>query len=214
MKISCYTISHNPDIKMFQEAIDSVNKCGFDEYILVDDCSDKPFDADYRFEKWGGNDNIGNVRNKGVELCSGDYVATIDDDDYFIPENVAKLKKFIEENPDADVYHFPCELTGEFTGLWGVEPNFNRLLEYNQIPCGSWVKRSVLLKEKYEPEQPEDWELWIRLYKNGYRFAYFPEPIYVHRMRKDSISAAKSDMMKNFNERKLKLKQKYENYHA
>lgn len=186
MKYSLVIGSYNPNREWLKEALQSAEGL-FDEVILVDDGSDIPIEgATVRHE---ANRGFYEARNTGITLATGDIIASLDDDDLFIEEAVVNLKKFIEEN-DSDIWHFPVKLFGEQQGVWGHQYNLSEFLNGNQIPSGSWFKKSLWERlGGYQYPLAEDYDFWVRAWKKGKQFTYFPECVYLHRMRKDSVSA-------------------------
>ncbi len=179
---------YNPKV-WFHKAIESANDL-FEDIIIVDDGSDiidvgKRYWATVRHET---NKGFYEARNTGCNLVKTEWIASLDDDDEFIRENVEELKEFLKAT-DADIVHFPCLMFGDVNGLWGDRANMDNILLANQIPSGSWFKKSVWEKVKFKLPEAEDWDFWARAKKHGFKFAYFPKPIYKHRMRPDSLSA-------------------------
>lgn len=186
MKISLVVGSKNPNKEWLQEALKSAENL-FDEVILVDDGSDTPIGgATCRHEASRG---FYEARNTGIRLATGDIIASLDDDDLFDRQGVENLKKFIKDN-DSDIWHFPIRLFGEQTGVWGHQYNINELLNGNQIPSGSWFKKSLWEDlGGFTYPLAEDWAFWSKAFKRNKKFTYFPQFVYKHRMRKDSLSA-------------------------
>lgn len=182
--VSLVVGTYNPKQEWLANALQSAQEL-FDEVIIVDDGSSVSFDSTMRHEV---NRGFYEARNTGCNAVKSEWIASLDDDDEFIPGNVEELKEFLTTT-DADIVHFPCVLFGEQTGMWGQSANMNNILEANQIPSGSWFKRSVWEKLKgFQVPTAEDWDFWARAHKHKMKFVYFPLPIYRHRMRSDSLS--------------------------
>ena len=187
MKFSLVIGSYNPNKEWLDNALKSAEGL-FDEIILVDDGSDEPISGATIRKENGG---FYTARNAGIEKATGDIICSLDDDDEFIRENVLVLKELckILDN-EVDIYSFPIELFGEQTGLSFVKTSMGEILNNNQLPSGSWFKKDVW-KELSGFQYPlaEDWDFWARARKKGFKFLHFAEPIYKHRIRKDSLSA-------------------------
>ena len=101
MKVSCVIITHNR-IDYLKRAVNSVVNQTYQniEIFVVDDASDdgtevygeelKEKGITYiRIEK---NESKGGnyARNIGIQYSSGDYVAFLDDDDYWLPDKIER----------------------------------------------------------------------------------------------------------------------------
>ena len=184
MKYSLVIGSYNPNKEWLDNALKSAEGL-FDEIILVDDGSDEPIKGATIRKKNGG---FYTARNAGIERATGDIICSLDDDDEFIRDGVETMKQFCEII-EADIYSFPVMMFGEQSGLWPIAPNMEDILNANQIPSGSWFKKSVWEElGGFKYPKAEDWDFWARAYKAGKKFLHFGEPVYRHRMRKDSLS--------------------------
>jgi len=196
--------THNPNLTWFKDALESARGL-FDYIIIVDDGSTVPIDEFLKnFDKRGlngdfyqhaKNEKFFQARNTANNVITDTFphfngwVITLDDDDLLIRENVEKLKEIALET-DADILHFPIELFGEQTGRWATHPNMDAILDNNQIPSGSWYRYHVYTAlNGFQLAEGEDWDFWARAKKNGFKFKFFEEPVYKHRMRKGSMSS-------------------------
>lgn len=192
MNISLVIGTYNPNKEWFESALKSADGL-FNETIIVDDGSDNDFEVHYDFPCTGitfdHNKGFYKARNAGCKLANGEWIASLDDDDEFIRENVEELIEFIKTT-DADIVHFPIELFGNQSGMANETPDMEYILENNQLPSGSWFRKSVWQKlNGFQVPTAEDWDFWARAWRRGAKFAHFPKPIYRHRMRDDSLSA-------------------------
>lgn len=178
--------TYNPRLEWLENALKSSEGL-FNETIVVDDGSDPVVSlATHRHET---NTGFYTTRNTGCNAATSEWIASLDDDDEFIRENVELLKKFLETT-DADIVSFPIILFGDQFGTWGHNPNMDDILNNNQIPSGSWFKKSVFEKLRgFNFREGEDWDFWARAHKHGFKFTHFQLPVYRHRIRKDSLSA-------------------------
>lgn len=197
--------TRNPKKEWIEDALKSAEGL-FDETIIVDDGSNLPVEgATVRHAEPLG---FYMARNTGIAAAKGEIIASLDDDDIFLRENVKKLRQFVED-VDADIYHFPIEMFGDIYGQWGKEYALERILDANQIPSGSWfTKKTWKELNGFQYPLAEDWDFWARACKKKMRFQYFPYAVYLHRMRKDSISAGWTGQ--KFVEIKKEIKQRYE----
>jgi glycosyltransferase involved in cell wall biosynthesis len=190
MKYSLIICAYNPNPIWFREALESAKDL-FDEIIVIDDHSDEPIEINYLpciVKRNDVNLRFTESRNLGNLLATGDIIATLDHDDIFISDNVKKLKEFIELN-DSDVWHFPIEQFGDVDGIWCRDAVTDSIYDNNQIPSGSWYKRKVWEEiGGFKTPEYEDWNFWLRLYKQKKKFTYFPFPVYRHRIHQNQGS--------------------------
>lgn len=113
MKLVTAIITTHNRKDLLKRAIDSVFKQTYTniELIVVDDCSTdetskicKELPLQYIFikkeESRGGN----YARNKGIKAAKGDYIAFLDDDDYWLSTKIEKQVKLIESKDCELVY--------------------------------------------------------------------------------------------------------------
>ena len=128
--------------------------------------------------------------NRGVLQASGDYIAVLPDDDYYLPEIAEAVKEM--QSGLYDVVHFPCRHQTEeceVEGLYDVSPDIT--LEQNIL--GNRVFGSCFIKRTawerlggYAGDICMDWDLWNRALAIGMKFKYVPVPCAVFRWNKHS----------------------------
>lgn len=59
------------------------------------------------------NAGVSTARNKGAALATGDYLAFIDADDLFYPENLNKKIQFLKSHPEFDLVFADCDIIDE-----------------------------------------------------------------------------------------------------
>ena len=141
------------------------------------------------------------ARNKGCRRAEGEYIAIQDADDISFPERFAKQVRFLDRNPDVSVVGSWCRLMGKWglirgglrrskvirtpesvsAGLnfmWARVPNSAAMMRKADVmPFGPY--RSVLL---------EDYDLWIRLLREGKRMCNIQEPLVALRSHESNHS--------------------------
>ena len=83
------------------------------ELLIIDDCGqDKSMDIVRAYAKIDdririiynrSNKGIAYSRNVGLDVCDGEYIAIMDDDDYAFNYRLSKQVEFLDNNPQYDV---------------------------------------------------------------------------------------------------------------
>ncbi len=216
--VSIITPTFNSE-KFISETISSVLNQTYAnwEMIIVDDFStDKTIEiiqnfskSDKRilFYKSSKNYGAGIARNKALEMAKGKYIAFLDADDLWKPEKLEKQIDFIQKNnlkftfsfyecinengkslnkiiqsPKILTYKqlFYCNYVGNLTGIYDA-------CFFGKIPISSIRKR-------------QDWILWLTILKQIKTAKPVPKSLAFYRIRQDSISSSKINLLKyNFN---------------
>lgn len=192
MKISLAINTRNT-IHEWMEHLLSTAK-GFDEIVVYADGVEEMDHFPWASRVFGMCDgesrSVVDGFNLAVSNATGDWVCAFCDDDYFLEDNLSRLIAGLRagEFEDADIIHFPV-LTG--SGRWGATPEvtFESLRAANHLPMGSFYRKSVFYALNGYQVEVCDWDFWLRAIKRGYRFKYFPDPVYFFRQdRQRSLS--------------------------
>lgn len=148
-------------------------------------------------------------RNMGIKLSQGEYVAFLDSDDLWYPTKLSECINVFKVNMDADLV---C--TGEIWRKDGVEINsvsygpsdktdFRSLLFGGNCVSTSAViiKRNRLYEagcfsERKQFLLAEDYDLWIKLSKNGCKFKFIDKPLGEYIIHDDNNSHASLMLMR------------------
>ncbi|MDW8002956.1 MAG: glycosyltransferase family 2 protein [Deltaproteobacteria bacterium] len=137
------------------------------------------------------NLGLGATLNKCIEKAQGEYLARQDGDDTSHSQRLERLVKFLDENPDIAVVGSYAELCDKFDRVWGVlkpplNPSaFDWLKGSCVIHASTLMRKDVLLKcGLYDPTalRVEDYDLWLRMLKKGFRIVTFPEVLYRYKL--------------------------------
>jgi glycosyltransferase involved in cell wall biosynthesis len=146
------------------------------------------------------NQGLAKARNIGVSNATGKFLHFLDSDDWMLDDAYANMATRLLEVPDiAGVYcgmtictehgiiakQYECPLTEWVT--------FNRVALDNPFPIHSvLIRRDVLDVVGLFDEtlqHCQDWDLWGRVFRCGFRLIPVPGPFAVYRMVRTSLSA-------------------------
>lgn len=185
------------------------------ELLLIDDCStDKTLQIVEPFLKQYSNIiliknqiNLGTAitRNKGIEAAKGEFIAFLDGDDLWKPDKLQKQMAFMKEN-DCDV----CFTSYHLINKEGVSLNkqvialktltYNKLLKSNYVGnlTGIYYAKKLGKISAFNLRKRQDWLLWLAaIKKSGKPAQGIQEPLAYYRIRKDSMSSNKFNLLKH-----------------
>ena len=185
----------------------------FWEMIIVDDCSsDKTAevilsyslkDKRIKYKKLEVNSGAAVARNVAMSMATGQYIAFLDSDDVWLPDKLSTQIQFMQEND----YKFTCtdyEQIDETGRRLGKIIHCIEKADYNRVlldcPIGnSTVMYDVTQMGKFEVpniRKRNDDALWLKMLKSE-KFIYGLNQVLVqYRVRHDSISANKFQLIK------------------
>ena len=143
------------------------------------------------------------ARTEAMKLAKGEYMAFLDSDDIWLPEKLERQIAFMEDNN----YAFSCtayEQIDEDDNLLGKTIKTVKKTDYNRLlldcPVGnSTVMYNVEKMGKFEVpniRKRNDDALWLQMLKKEKYIWGMPEVLMRYRIRKNSISSKKSDLIK------------------
>jgi len=196
--------------KYIEEAVRSVLSQSLSDWelILIDDYSqdrtwelaEKLAREDRRICLYRNRQNVGpaRTRNRGLDLCRGDYVALLDCDDVWYPQKLEKQVALARET-GADIV---------YCGYAIVDANGRRQCRDFTVPestdveatlVQSVISCSTALLDKRVTEQyrfpvdyyHEDLALWLRLLEDGMKAVGTPEILARYRIHRSSRACEK-----------------------
>ena len=213
--VSIITPSFNSE-KFIAETIQSVQNQTYHnwEMIIVDDCStDKTvsiaeYNADndnrikvYKLDK---NSGTGIARNTGLEKALGKYIAFLDADDLWKPNKLEIQVNFLRNNNLPFTFSFYDCINEQGTELnKRVESPIN--LSYRQLFFCNYVGNLTGIYDvNYfgkiaisSIRKRQDWMLWLTILKKVKSAQPIPESLAFYRIRENSISASKVNLLKH-----------------
>ena len=146
------------------------------------------------------NQGVAQARNKGLEVAKGEYIAFLDQDDFFLPHKLAKQVSLMEQKPDLGLVNSGWDIVNE-TGKtlstvtpWLNLPTLNsaELIVWKPVFLGAMLFRNSWLKKTdgFNPhlEQTPDVELVLRLAAMGCRGDWVKEATVGYRQHQNNAS--------------------------
>lgn len=181
------------------------------ELIIIDDCSTdntlqiiKNYlrkDSRIKYYKLSRNSGAAVARNKAIDMANGKYMAFLDSDDVWFPEKLTKQIEFMKENG----YNFTCT---SYTKIDEQGKDLNRIIkarkksDYDGVlktcPGNSTVVYDVEKLGKFKSpdiKKRNDYVMWLQVIKKGKYLYGLEEPLSSHRIRTNSISSNKFNLV-------------------
>lgn len=156
------------------------------ELLVLDDCSQDDTcaiaqrlaaqDPRIRLVRNEANMGVARTRNRGFELCRGEYVALLDSDDIWHPEKLeAQLARLKKTGADLAYCSYAIvdadgrKIRADYTVPEQVD--FRRMLKENVIGCSTVIlSERIVNKYRFATDfYHEDYVLWLQLLQDGYQ---------------------------------------------
>jgi glycosyltransferase involved in cell wall biosynthesis len=202
-----------------KSAIDSILNQTFQdfEFVIINDGSTDSSEeiilsySDSRIKYYKNTENIGIVatRNKGIDLCTGRFIAILDSDDIALPERLQKQWNFLNANPelamlggameliDSENQHIKIVRTDSPSHLIKTKLFFENRFVHSTV----FIRRSILAEFRYSADYKfyaEDYFLWSQIVFK-YPVANLPEVFVKYRVHQQSMSIRTKNMEKQRN---------------
>jgi glycosyltransferase involved in cell wall biosynthesis len=233
------------------EALDSVFSQSFTDYevIVINDGSPDTAKLERALAPYmprivylkQENRGVSAARNTGIAAARGSLIAFLDGDDVWLPNYLEVQVKRIQADPTIDVLYPNVLMFGgsseageEFMAICpsNGEVTFERLLlqECNVSNCSIARKETIVRAGMFDESlrSVEDFDLWLRVIKDGGRIAYHRDVLARYRRRSGSLTADPIWLSEHILEVLTKVKQRtdltpseratvdkqYEHFHA
>lgn len=203
--------------KFLKETLNSILRQTYVDFelIVVDNYSNYDFFKtistfnDSRIKAYQ-NDNHGIIasnRNFGIKKAVGEYVAFCDDDDIWLDNKLElQIDRILTNKVDfisSNALLFKDNIENIISITNSKLPlNYNAFLKVNHVNTSTVIaKKSALLNfdESSDLVTIEDYELWLKLYDNSYKFAFISDPLIYYRLSDNNIS------LKNYSKKHIRL---------
>lgn len=218
-------------VETLEDAVNCIINQSFTDWelIMCDDCSsDNTYDVaksiaekDDRITVLKNDKNLtlAPTLNKCATVARGKYLARMDGDDVCSLNRFEKEYNFLESNPEYALVSCNMILF-DSQGEHGVvkyreKPDGKLLVRGSQFcHAGCMMRRKVFEElggygESTEVERIEDFDLWFRLYKAGYKGYNIQEALYSMRDDRNAISRRKFKYRINESKQIRKISQEF-----
>ena len=177
------------------------------EIIVIDDASTdgtaaiaESFPAPVRVIRLTENNGVSVARNRGVAASTGDWIAFLDADDWFLPDKLELQRRCALENPKAVLIYTGYRMIG-INGSESCGRFFSPRELWPRLRYRDDINLSSVLLHRdafdavggFDPafHIAQDWDLWLRLAArySVKMFAAVPEPLVVYRRVAGSLSS-------------------------
>jgi glycosyltransferase involved in cell wall biosynthesis len=217
-KISVIMAVYNSE-KYIRESVESILNQTFGDFELLAIFDSGTIDSspaileEYRKQDkrvkpidMGENGGLINSLNYGIKISNGEYIARMDSDDICILDRFEKQVKYLDEHSDisilgTNIYFF--DNMGHIGGGWSpiniTDDTALQLAFQGAIVANpsTMMRRSIFdVLTGYEERQKEaeDFDLWLRAARYGFKIRCLPERLVKYRLSSTSKSATAKDM--------------------
>lgn len=143
------------------------------------------------------------ARNYGAQCAKGSYLIFLDSDDIIAPTYLEKCFNILEGNKNIKLVYSLARRFDASDEPWqlGDFHEFKDILHYNMIPIIAMHRKNDFFSVgQFDKNLSffEDWDLWIRLLKDGGRVFRINEVLFYYRMRKSEDSLTNFKDKNNF----------------
>lgn len=206
-------VYNTADEEILSASIDSILNQTFTDFEFII-CDDGSTDGTYKIlEKISNKDDriiliqnksnkgLAYSLNKGIAIAKGEYIARQDADDYSHKSRIEKQVDFLDNNKSFAMVGTNINYFDE-TGIWGQyvlgeRPAKKDFLFTNPFMHGTLMYRKQILNKcgnymvSKETRRCEDYELFMRIYENGFVGANIQEKLYYFREDKNALARRK-----------------------
>lgn len=183
------------------------------EMIIVNDCSKDNskdiassfaiMDKRIKLISLSKNSGAAVARNKAIEMAKGKFIAFLDSDDLWKPQKLEKQLTFMLENDHSFSFTSYEIMNNENIPLRKII-KANKIITYknmlcrNPIGCLTAMYSVTSLGKVYMPliRKRQDQGLWLKILREGTLAFGLDESLAIYRVRKDSISSNKMNLIK------------------
>jgi glycosyltransferase involved in cell wall biosynthesis len=196
-------------IEFIGESVPTILYQTYKEWELIIGINGHPKDSDVYKEakKWEEKDERIKVYdfyeikgkaealNEMIKYCKYDWVSLLDVDDKWLPKKLEAQERFMYYS---DVIGTQCKYFGDLNTIPKIP--VGDLTSFNFLIFNPIINSSCLLKKELcnwdGSLNLEDYDLWLKLWKEGKQFYNVNEILVLHRIHNDSAFNAKGNNLK------------------
>lgn len=208
-KVSVIIPMHNSS-KFIIECINSVINQTYKnlEIILIDDKSTDDTlkkvssikDKRIKLIKLKYNSGAAVTRNKGIEESTGDYIAFLDSDDFWVNDKIEKQVKFIKDKTFIYSKYIYFKENKTHVADVPLSYTYNKLLKNSGIFTSTVMlnMKNLTKEDVYMPniKRGQDYGCWYKVIKKVGKAYGIDEPLAYYRVGNDSLSSNKLKAIK------------------
>ena len=203
-----------------EDTLNSVKDQNFTDYevIVVNDGSDDREDLERILKSHPlpviyisqENKGVSAARNAAIRVARGEFYAQLDADDQWTPNYLQVQLGILKQNPDVTLVYPNATIIGEGVtdGLEAMkvtpsegEVNFDSLVRQKCVVLTCVTARMSAIREAGMFDESirscEDFDLWLRIVKNGGRIVYHRDRLMLYRRHEGSLSSDRVWMTRN-----------------
>ena len=151
-----------------------------------------------KFNKMG----VAAARNKGIDICTGEYILPLDSDDIIEKTYIEKAVRIIEQDQNIGIVYCEAEFFDGKTGHWNLpEYSIESMLVDNVIFVTSMFrKKDWKLVSGFDESFKygiEDYDFWLSIIELGRDVVKIPEILFKYRIKKTSRNKSFIDNVDN-----------------
>lgn len=187
---------YNSDPDKLKKSVSSILSQTLGDLELII-CDDNPESADFSFLpsdqrikiiSSGKNKGLARSLNSCIAIAKGKYIARQDDDDFSAPERFARQTEFLEQNPDIAFVGSDCALFDKDNNIHNERKMPSNVDKKDFLFNSPFIHGSVMFRREVfdvcryrtvgRTKKYEDYDLFMRLYAEGYKAANINERLY------------------------------------
>jgi glycosyltransferase involved in cell wall biosynthesis len=156
------------------------------------------------------NKGVSAARNAAIRIGRGEFYAQLDADDQWRPDYLQVQLQILRDNPDVDLVYPNATIVseGSTNGLEFMtaspsegDVNFESLVRQKCVVMTCVTARMSVIRDAGMFDEAirscEDFDLWLRIVKNGGRIIYHRQQLVLYRRHEGSLSSNRVWMTRN-----------------